>query len=161
LPTEHAELAGLVREHNATNAWQGAVRYGWFDAVLARYALALTPELDALVLTHVDALARREQWSLCNAYLLGSRSDDDLVARSRDGRALELSARADTTLERQSRLGNLLRTCKPALETIPALEAEYVRCIEERLDRAVNVLSRGPTAADVEIRAPSALELLH
>ena len=41
LPTETSVLASVVKEHNHTNEWQGAVRYGWFDAVLARYALGV------------------------------------------------------------------------------------------------------------------------
>jgi adenylosuccinate synthase len=62
LPSETPELAGLIREHNTSNAWQGPVRYGWFDCELARHALERTPQLDVLLLTHVDALARRASW---------------------------------------------------------------------------------------------------
>jgi adenylosuccinate synthase len=37
LPTETKDLC--VHEHNTEHRWQGPVRYGWFDAVLVRYAL--------------------------------------------------------------------------------------------------------------------------
>jgi adenylosuccinate synthase len=158
LPTEDAALAGLVREHNATNEWQGRVRYGWFDAVLARYALALTPELDALALTHVDALARRTDWSLCDAYTLGSADREGLIGRSSGNRVLDLAARAETTLDRQSRLGALLSACEPERERVPADEALHVRCIEQRIGRSIEAISRGPTAADVELRTPGAID---
>src|SRR3954451_18527619 len=51
LPTETSELRSAVREHNGFGEWQGAVRYGWLDAVLARYALDAVGPLDALALT--------------------------------------------------------------------------------------------------------------
>src|SRR5262249_53628144 len=54
-PTETAELAGAIREHNTVGDWQGAVRYGWFDAVLARYALAAAGPVDRLAVTYLDA----------------------------------------------------------------------------------------------------------
>src|SRR6185503_13286482 len=144
--------------HNATNPWQGPVRRGWFDAVLARYALALTPRLDALVLTHLDALARRPRWWMCDAYELEASADRELVVRSHGGRAVELAASAQPPLERQERLGGLLARCRPTLEPLPAEEAAHVEFLEERLRRRVDVISRGATAADVEVRGPEVLE---
>lgn len=44
-------------DHNAQNEWQGPVRYGVFDVVLARYALSVTGPVDGLVLTHMDGPA--------------------------------------------------------------------------------------------------------
>lgn len=112
LPSETSELAGLIREHNGANPWQGPVRYGWFDCVLARYALARTAQLDTLLLTHVDALARRENWPV------------------RD-------ERADREL----------------LEELPGDEARFLEQLEARIGRRIDAVSRGPTAADVELRS--------
>lgn len=52
-PTEDPRIRPRS-DHNAQNEWQGAVRYGAFDAVLARYALDVTGPIDGLVLTHLD-----------------------------------------------------------------------------------------------------------
>ncbi len=54
LPSEHAVMRPMS-DHNRDNEWQGPVRYGWFDPVLTRYALAAAGPLDQLVLTHLDA----------------------------------------------------------------------------------------------------------
>jgi adenylosuccinate synthase len=53
LPTEDPRIRPRL-DHNRENQWQGAVRYGAFDAVLARYALAVAGPVDGLVLTHLD-----------------------------------------------------------------------------------------------------------
>jgi len=68
LPTETGELRPAVREHNGFGEWQGAVRYGWFDAVLARYALAVAGPLEGLALTHLDAPSRLDRWRVCAGY---------------------------------------------------------------------------------------------
>ena len=54
-PTETEDL--LVEPcHNGINAWQGAFRTGWFDAVTARYALEIVGGVDLLGLTNLDRL---------------------------------------------------------------------------------------------------------
>jgi adenylosuccinate synthase len=71
LPTETEELRPAVLEHNLYGEWQGAVRYGWFDAVLARYALDLAGPLDLLALTHLDVPPRLGRWKTCAGYREG------------------------------------------------------------------------------------------
>jgi adenylosuccinate synthase len=151
LPTEDAALDDLAREHNTTNAWPGKVRRGWFDAVLARHALALTPQLDALMVTHVDALARREEWHVCDAYTAGTSSDADLVTRAADSRITDLIARARPALERQERLGQFLMGCRPQLVRVSA--ADYVNRLEEFMHRPIDVVSHGPSADSIELRS--------
>ena len=68
LPTETGELARLISEHNQRNDWQGTVRYGWFDAALARYALNVTGGVDALAITHLDILPRLKTWKYSSGY---------------------------------------------------------------------------------------------
>jgi adenylosuccinate synthase len=137
LPTEDAALQGLVAEHNTTHPWQGPVRYGWFDAVLARHALARTPALDTLVVTHVDALPRRAHWWHCDAY---------------DAGVFELPLDPAPTLEGQARLGELLRACRAALHPAPSDEARHIAALEALLRRPIDVITRGPTAEHVEVR---------
>jgi adenylosuccinate synthase len=157
LPSEDPVLRGLVHEHNTTNAWQGPVRYGWFDAVLARYALSVAPGIDALALTHVDALPRRTTWSVCDSYDVARGDDDELLVR-RGGAVVDLIPRIDSSIQRQARLGSLLAHCRPILDSVLADEASYIACIERRLGRSIDVVSRGPTAGDVDLRAARLLD---
>ncbi len=53
---------GVISEHNQRNAWQGGVRYGWWDAVLLRYALQVNGG--------VDCLASRI-WMCCRGWTRG------------------------------------------------------------------------------------------
>jgi adenylosuccinate synthase len=69
LPTESTELGRALDEaHNVDGPWQGPFRVGWPDLVLCRYARAAAGPLDALALTHLDALPRVREWRMCAAY---------------------------------------------------------------------------------------------
>jgi adenylosuccinate synthase len=150
LPTETAELRGAVREHNGFGEWQGAVRYGWLDAVLARYALDVTGPLDALALTHLDAPARSRGWWTCSGYH-GSPGM---------GMVDRLAAPTDRSLERQARLTGLLLRARPVLEECAPDPAAVVRRTERLLGRRVALFSTGPRALDVSLAAGSGPALL-
>ena len=137
LPTEDPALGTFVVEHNRSNAWQGEVRYGAFDAVLARYALAHAGPLDALVVTHVDSLARRRTWPLANAYDLdGVRVD-------------RLPATPSPTLDEQAELAARLMRARPELRHVDGDEATYLAALEAAIGRSIDVTARGPRASDV------------
>lgn len=69
LPTEDAIVAARTSEpHNATGPWQGAVRKGWLDLVLLDYALRACGSVDALALTHLDALELLQDFRCCERY---------------------------------------------------------------------------------------------
>ncbi|MEO5680820.1 MAG: adenylosuccinate synthase, partial [Acidimicrobiales bacterium] len=40
--------------HNCSGPWQGAVRHGWPDQVMARYAADVAGRVDGVVVTHLD-----------------------------------------------------------------------------------------------------------
>ncbi len=57
LPTEDFAIKGFVPEpHNLQNAWQGEFRVGYFDAVLAKYAIKSIGGVDELSLTCLDKI---------------------------------------------------------------------------------------------------------
>ena len=66
-PTETTELR-LDPCHNSANEWQGAFRTGWFDAVLARYALDVVGSVDLLALTNLDRLIGLDNLKAAVAY---------------------------------------------------------------------------------------------
>jgi adenylosuccinate synthase len=103
--------------NNEPNAWQGIFRCGWFDAVLARYAVSQCP-VDGLVLTHCDRLLA-PRWQMCNAYRW--RGDGDSSVRV-------TVLRRQQTVGQQERLGQMLGAA--------SLEPEYVaaRVFHDRPD---------------------------
>lgn len=150
-PTETRELAGLVYEHNQQNEWQGGVRYGWFDAVLARYALSLTGKLDALAVTHLDLLPKMKTWRYCTAYrgqaafagFAGSKEANDMLTNIQLPQSLSLVQR--------ERLTHALSAVTPIFDTCDANEAEIIPKIESLIEQPVGIISRGPKAEDVEM----------
>jgi adenylosuccinate synthase len=161
LPTETAELRSAVVEHNITGAWQGAVRYGWFDAVLARYALDVAGPLEKVALTHLDLPPRLPRWLVCDGYRQPHSQpvDDALVAaRSASGAITRLALPHPATLDRQSQLTDLLLRVEPTLEPCGTTAPEIVQRTESLLGRRIDWISRGPRASDVvsadEIRQP-------
>ncbi|HTG31623.1 MAG TPA: adenylosuccinate synthetase [Thermoanaerobaculia bacterium] len=139
LPTETGELRPAVRDHNGFGEWQGAVRYGWFDAVLARYALDVAGPLEGLALTHLDAPARLGRWRVCAGYeaSVGSEISPLLAERAAGGAA--------------ARLTDLLLQARPVLEDCEPAEAAVVQRTERLLGRGVDLLSRGPRSTDVTL----------
>ncbi len=131
LPTEDPALtAALPDADNADHPWQGAFRVGWFDAVLARYALACVGGVDRLVVTCLDRLADHPAPRLCDAYALGDRRLTDLAPASDPADRDALTAS--------------LRAVRPLLSPAPDLLA----AIAQALGRPVDLASYGPTATD-------------
>ncbi|MHB8417299.1 MAG: adenylosuccinate synthetase [Myxococcales bacterium] len=135
LPTEDPALAGSIAElHNRDNPWQGQVRHGWFDAVLARHALACAGGAEAIALTHLDAPL--PAFRLATSY------------RTPAGEA----ARSLPPLEGEALTGWLGRA-RPLYETV----ADPVAAIEGALGLPVAFGAHGPRAADVRECRPTAL----
>lgn len=68
-PSEDAALAAQLPEaHNRDDWHAGRFRVGWFDAVLARHALAFAGPIDHLALTCVDRVAALPQQGLVDAW---------------------------------------------------------------------------------------------
>jgi adenylosuccinate synthase len=142
LPTAAPELHALVSEHNRRNAWQGGVRHGWFDAVLARYALDVVGGVDALVLTHLDLLGRLRTWKACVAY------------EATSGTTSRLPVEPAPSLDTQARLAVWLQGVTPTWRTCAPREDAVLPLVERLLERSVDWVSRGPCATDVTARGP-------
>jgi adenylosuccinate synthase len=126
LPTYSADLTGrLADPGNPWNRWQGAMRCGWPDLPLLRYAAAAAGPLDGLVVNHVDHTAA--EGMVCVEY--------------RDG---DPEPAAAPNLAWQERLTKRLESAEPVV----------VRAsIADLLDRLGNVApvvvtGTGPTHAD-------------
>jgi len=152
LPTEDAFLAPLISEHNEYNDWQRAVRYGWFDAVLARYALDVTGGVDFLAVTHLDILPRLKTWKYCLGYHelhvpdyihLIPTASNDLLTRFQIPPNLPLDERRQFT---QS-----LSEAAPVFNDCNANDITVIEKIEYLTGHAVGIVSHGPSADDVQL----------
>jgi len=155
LPTETGSLAPLVSEHNQHNQWQGAVRYGWFDGVLTRYALSVAGGVDSLAVTHMDLLPRLERWKYCPGYRdphlpgntgIVSRISDGLLTGFRLPPGLSIAKRAGFT-RALSNIMPVFNDCSPDEEAV-------IGDIEELSGQKIGMLSYGPRAENVRIVNP-------
>lgn len=151
LPTETESLRDGAYDHNRTNPWQGPVRYGWFDAVLARYALDVVGGVDRLAITHCDAVSRLSKWQACRGYRLDSPLPDaELVAEATvEGFAARLKTAAEHSLDHSARLTGMLARTTPIYDQCAADENRVLEQIESLLGRHVDLVSHGPRAQDV------------
>lgn len=155
-PTEDRSLDALLPErHNIDGPWQGRVRRGFPDMVLARYAAEVCGGVDALALTHLDALPRVPDWRACRAYRMervppalceASPSDPGLCTR--------LLPPASRDLGRQAALSGALLSAEPVYEpqSWGGGEAGAERAIalfEEAVGAPAVLVSSGPSSPDV------------
>lgn len=133
LVTEDPALP-LVDPRNPGNPWQGRFRFGHFDAVAHRYALAVAGGVDGLALTHLDltdAASTGPALRICRRY-----ADTDRLAPGPPG-----------DLDRQAALTARLLGIRPVYDDAPA---DWADAVARELDAPVVLTSRGPTSADKE-----------
>lgn len=124
LPSHDTELTRRLPEPDNPAGPAGAFRVGWFDGVLARFALGLAGPVDRLALTHIDRVPGDAPSHAVDAW-----NDDltDLATISADQR------------------GELAATARPVVRRI---DGDYVAAIEAVVERRVDVESRGAAARD-------------
>jgi adenylosuccinate synthase len=151
LPTETGTLSSMVSEHNKHNEWQGAIRYGWLDAVLARYALEVAGRVDALAVTHLDLLSNLKTWKYCMGYK-GHHFDDAVVNSDiSDGILTNFRLPGIPSLTRRTQFTQALSTVSPVVETCNANEKEVIQKIEQLTGQSIGIISRGASAENVQI----------
>lgn len=152
LPTEADTLSSVISEHNQYNQWQGAVRYGWFDAVLARYALGVVGKVDSVVVTHMDVLAHLNAWKYCRGYKAWQDLYDPIIdATISDNFLTNFRLPPFLSLEKRAQFTQTLSTVTPVLETCEADEETVIRKIETLIGQQIGMISRGPRADDVQV----------
>ena len=146
LPTETDDLTPLISEHNKLNTWQNSVRYGWFDPVLACYALNVTSGVDALAITHLDILQHLEAWKYCTGYqglsILDYESTDTLT---------DLHLPSQLSLSEREQFTQVLSKATPVINNVNADDETVIRTIERLVGQQVGIVSRGPSAENVQI----------
>lgn len=158
LVTEDDSLRELLPEpHNEDAGWQGRFRVGHFDAVAARYALAVTGPVDQLAVTHLD------RWKMlppkiCTEYrsaggAFAATSENCYIGTPNAIRDLRVSPVPD--LDYQARLTRLCSECRPLLENVSQSdEATLLDRISQELQVSCGIASFGPIADDKRILTP-------
>lgn len=137
LPTEDPSLTAATPErHNATGPWQQHVRKGWPDLVLLSYALRACGGLDALGVTHLDALPALPEYRYCFEYgNLGELALPNGIAEQE-----QLTRQLNAAAPRYRRLESAPQPARP--------EA-LLELIQGHTGVPVHWASFGPTAGDV------------
>jgi adenylosuccinate synthase len=152
LPTETDDLTAIVSEHNHYNEWQGAVRYGWFDAVLARYALDVAGRVDSLVVSHLDILSHQKRWIYCPGYKAPLDFDKTFVGSAiSEGVLSSFHLPLFLPLEQREKFTQALSKVTPVLESCDTGDGEVIQKIESLLGQSIGMISRGPSAKDIKI----------
>ncbi len=160
--TEDAELTrALPDPHNGDAVWQGNFRCGWFDLVMARYALSVTGGADSVAITNLDRFLPVSNRKVCTAYRfsgadVSSEEEDALLDVSRHGTSLFASGikkkKVLTDLAYQEMLTGLLKKAAPSYVAVNGNVEEYLNIIEENLGIPVSMTSYGPAAIDKRSR---------
>ena len=125
----------LPEAHNGAGEWQGAFRVGHFDAVAHRYAVEVAGGVDALAVTHLDAVP--PELRICTAYEVdGARWDRIAPGPWRD-------------LDHQAALTDRLLRARPAELHRPA---DWAAAIGGLLGAPVLLESSGPRTTDTRLR---------
>ncbi len=158
LPTETEALRPVLHENNREGEWQGGVRYGWFDAQLARYALRVNGGVDCLALTHLDMAERLGYWQYSPGYKnFTSLNNTRVELTQKYGVLTDFQVVKNVTLDERMRITQALLAVSPVLETCEKNEDILLAKVDELLGQPVDIVARGPRAGDVQILHPHSL----
>lgn len=161
-PTEDAGLTlALPDKYNGNGRWQGSFRVGWFDMVLAKYALTVSGEPDSLAITNLDRFANVRNPKICIGYdvpqgVITTSDREGVVFAESDFMNSERvetfkPKHSLTDLGYQEKLTRILKSIIPAYQVAPENNVQYLRMIEQMIGAPVVIASYGPTALDKRI----------
>ncbi len=148
MPTEDRILSEQVKDyHNVFGPWQRDVRVGYFDVVLARYAIDACGTVDDLVITCTDRLREFSEVQVVSAYA-GEDASHMLTPQSLPVVGKPAKRKQSEWLMRQMPLYHSFASSddKSSFE----YESAYAQHLHTQIDRKVRLIgiSRGTTAGD-------------
>ena len=133
-PTESAYLGTrLEDQHNIYSEYQGTMRFGWLDLVLAKYALDVVGDVDSVAITCLDHLQYMERTFVNRGY------DNPWIQK------LPVNPNP-MNLDFQEALTTSLADVILVLREFP--REEYVDLVVKDLGVKISIESHGPTADD-------------
>ncbi|HEY3245175.1 MAG TPA: adenylosuccinate synthase [Phycisphaerae bacterium] len=149
-PTELTDATGeriRVAGHEYGTTTGRPRRCGWFDALAARYSVALSGTTE-IALMHLDTLSGFDEVGICTAYRYRGERLETLLA---DAEAL---AEVQPVLEmRPGWMGNLREARR--FGDLPDAARAYIARIEELLRVRVSIVSVGPDRRQTLVRGES------
>ena len=160
-PTESPELSACISDGNQeTSFWNGGIRFGWFDAVLFRYAQRIN-RVQELYLSSLDLLDELETIGVCDAYryhgTVDARFDELFVYSTSDGGEITVTDIRGWGED----VGQYLENCTPMYRRVCGWQSDishiteraqlpeaciaYVRLLEQITGLPITVISVGPT----------------
>lgn len=146
-PTEFSEdmalkMRGLGDEFGATTGRPR--RCGWFDAVIARYAVRING-LESLALTKLDVLDTLAEIKICVAYHFGNKRIENFPAELK---ILQQSQPQYITLPGWNTATKSIR----AFDDLPVNAKRYIETIESIVGIPISIISVGPDREQTIIR---------
>ena len=159
-PTESAWLNAHIADANQESSyWNGAIRFGWFDAVLMRYSQSVNG-VDELLLSSVDKLDSFATLKICNGYRYSGEINDEFERafeyETNNGKAVISNIRENT-----KNISRYLSQCVPIYIDVKGWECKttqtrdsaslpqncrnYIAEIERLSNIRVSVISVGAT----------------
>lgn len=144
-PTENKKLALLLPEpHNGNGGIQGVFRVGWFDLVLARYAIKVCGGVDALAITNLDRWHDISNRKIAIAY----RGQKNIIIP-------KIPIKTELTdLRFQEAITGMLKSIHPVYKEVPRDNVDYLKMLALELGVPVVITSYGPTAEDKLFETP-------
>lgn len=160
-PTEDVTLNQEIMDTNQSESfWNGRIRFGWFDAVLMRYAQRVN-QVEELYLSALDQLDAIEVLKICSAYEYVGEVDEEFAQVF----SYEIGEHSEIIIHdikaSSEKLGKYLEKCIPKYwyglgwkqdisqmknkEELPVSCMRYLRKIEELVNIPITVVSVGPT----------------
>ncbi len=167
--TQDDELASAIPElHNTGNTWQGDFRVGHFDAVMARYALAVVGKVDSIALTNLDRMATATTVKVCSEYEYVGKDaaavDKHCLVQVVGNKTIVKDLRMPdvATTDYQSGLTKILKDCTPIYKDVAvdfrrqpeSAAKEYIALLENEIHASISIASYGPTSNDKRIIRP-------
>jgi len=160
-PTETTEVSSNISDKNQDESfWNGKIRFGWFDAVLLRYAQKIN-QVGELYVSCLDQLSYFEIIKICNAYLYDGVVDEAFIQTFDYEITEEGKIRVIDIKENGKGLSKYLERCIPQYVELPGWKQditkvtdgkelpqkckEYIELIEKLTNIPITVISVGPT----------------
>lgn len=160
-PTETIEVSSKVSDDNQDESfWNGKIRFGWFDAILLRYAQKIN-QVDELYLSCLDQLSDFETLKICNAYYYNGIVDKEFrqtfnYTRMTDGKVIITDIKKN-----KENISKYLEKCIPQYVELPGWKQDiakvtddeelpqeckkYIELLETLANIPITVISVGPT----------------
>lgn len=159
-PTETDEVSSKIVDPNQEETyWNGKIRFGWFDAVLLRYAQKIN-QVEELYLSALDKLDAFEKIKVCNEYIYTDAIDEAFEEtfkyEERDGDVV-----IKNIITNHQNLSDYLSKCIPCYievdgwnedisktkdyDRLPQKCREYISLLQNLVDIPITLISVGPT----------------